>query len=205
MKSGNRSSNLFVWLKRTFFEYLYPARCICCKKEAPVGMKTSEYVMLADPDSELRGVFCGKCMSDFLASCAQKCPECGRPYLSCRCAPAAIRDAGIGETYVCFSYDKSRRVSAASKLIYSLKSMDNRDSVNFAAHLLCGRIRGVLENDTGNIVVTYAPRRRESVRVYGGDHMKKTAELIAKELGCGFAGIGWRPAVGYHGSQQASS
>lgn len=193
-----------TWLRRVILEYLYPPRCICCKNETPIGASTGEYVMLADPDSELRSVFCARCMSDFLTSCAARCNMCGRPYSSCTCSPDAVRDAGIDKTHVCFGYDKTRRGCASSRLIYSLKSMDNKDTVNFAAHLLCGRIKEVIGGDVGDLVVAYAPRRRASVREHGGDHMRETAKLIAKEFGCGFADAFYSRASGEQKKRSAA-
>lgn len=187
------------WGLRVFSEYLYPALCISCREERPLGMTTGEYVMKTDPDGVLRRCFCARCYSDFLVSRGVKCHACGKPYSICECAPPPLAKAGVTRTYACFAYEKERRKSASSKLIYSLKSAENRDSINFASHLLASRIRGVCGDDLADVTLTFAPRGSKNVRLNGGDHMKMTAKLTSRLLGCEFADI-FRN--GSHGEQK---
>lgn len=192
MGGGNRGRRVtfFRWASRAAGEYLYPARCICCRDARPAGMSTAEYVMLADPEGRLRQVFCEECAIDFKKSCDAVCRRCRRPAHECECAPEALRAAGVRRAFACFSYARGQRDRASSRLIYSLKDGRNRDSVNFAAHLLRRRIQlsGVFGGEYRSAVLTYAPRGRRNARLHG-DHMKKVAALTSRLLGCEFADV----------------
>ena len=182
---------IFSFLPRAAAEYLYPARCVCCRKSKPKGKPTAEYILLDDPDAELRQIFCDSCAEDFKKSCDTVCRRCGKRAYACECAPDALRAAGIRRAFACFTYEKGHRDSAASQFIYSLKGTENRDSVNFAAHLLSRRIAisGVFGDALTDVVLTFAPRGAKNIRRYGGDHMKAITELTAKYCGCAFADV----------------
>ncbi len=189
-KRDRRRVTFFRWARRAVGEYLYPARCICCREKRPEGGSAADYAMLADPDSRLRGVFCAECLRDFERSCGAVCKRCRRPAYECECAPDGLRASGVRRAYACFTYERGRRESASSSLIFSLKNGKNRDAVNYAAHLLRRRIRlsGVFGGDLAGAVLTYAPRGRKNSRLYG-DHMMRVAELAAELVGCEFEDV----------------
>lgn len=183
-ESGRGIVGAVRWAWRAASEFLYPPRCVCCRGEAPVGADAGRYAMLADPDSVSRGCLCARCLSDLETSKNELCSICGRPYCECECAPEALVSIGIDACGCCFSYDKGRRGCASSRLIYSIKSTENKDSISFAASLLAERIRRGGDLEISNAVLTFAPRRSRSVREHGGDHMMMTAKQLSRLLGC---------------------
>lgn len=184
-----RRVTFWRWFLRTFSEYLYPALCIACRQRRPMGPPTAYYVMRVDPDGVRRQCFCADCYFDFIKSCAELCRCCRLEAARCECVPAILADAGVDRAYACFFYDK-RRAGSASRFIYSLKCAENRDTVNFAAYMLLSRISesGVWGGDFSDAVLTYAPRGRDNARLHG-DHMKITARLLARLLGCEYATV----------------
>lgn len=178
------------WIPRVIGEYLYPARCIACRERRPMGPTTAYYVTRVDPDGVKRQCFCADCYFDFVKSCSAICRYCRCEASRCECVQAVMADAGIRRAYACFFYDKRRGGSSAAMLLYSLKHCRNRDTVNFSAYLLLSRIResGIWGGDFSDAVLTYAPRGRDNVNKYG-DHMKMTAQLLSRLLGCEFATV----------------
>lgn len=185
-----RSVGYISRLWRVVTEYLYPARCVSCKNEPPMGIPAHELMMKTNPDGCERQCFCEECYGDFVKSCQAQCPVCKKEISACECVTAALYGAGIRHAYTCFEYDKHRVKSAASQFIFGLKGTENRDCVEFAAQLLASRIKNSdVWHDAGSITITYAPRSRENVRRYGADHMRLTAKLVSKQLGCGFEDV----------------
>lgn len=161
---------------RALLQYLFPSRCISC----------GETVGATDADLTWTVCFCRECMSDFLRSSRCECAECGKPYSICECSTPNLYPLGITRVYSSFAYDKEKRKSAASRLIFKLKDCGSLDAVDFAAELLANRIEKALDREeitAADSVITYAPRRRGAVRTAGADHMKLTAEGAAKRLG----------------------
>lgn len=185
--SGGRVS-LFRRLTGAIAGYLYPARCISCRKAAPIDGPASGSTVPNDTDDALRQCFCESCTEDFRKSCNIVCGKCRRRFSVCECAPEALRASGVRRAYACFAYEKGRRDCAASRFLYSLKGTENSGAINLAACLLHDRIMesGVIGHVDSDVILTFAPRGRKNVRKYGGDHMKMTAKLTAKRLGCGF-------------------
>ncbi|MCD8314669.1 MAG: hypothetical protein LUD44_03475 [Firmicutes bacterium] len=160
--------------------YLYPERCIVCggetDREAPKG--------------SLPRIFCEECRLEFIEYCRHKCPGCGKTIYECKCSTKLLRSHGIDSVYKCFHYDKNARGSAASRLIFSLKSTENGASIDAAAKLLSDRIarEAMIEGyNARDFVITFAPRGGRSIRNYGADHMRLAAERTADNLGADFA------------------
>ncbi len=189
MKSKRNSEKLGFgkWLLRTVSEYLYPAKCISCGSGKVAGKDTLDMIMKLDPDGERRGCFCADCMGEFLDSVREVCADCGQSACVCECAPEALKNEGVDRVYSSFVYDKRQRGAPASRLIYSIKGTENRDSINFAAYLLAERLQKATYNDISEYIITFAPRRRRAVRENGADHMKLISCLTAEILG-----VEWR-------------
>ena len=86
-------------------------------------------------------------------------------------------------------YEPSNRTSPASALIYRLKVNITRRVTDFAAGELADLLKrsaGLLFDGTiakEDIMLTYIPRRRSTVKRIGYDHMKILSKAVAKRLG----------------------
>ncbi|MCI8388171.1 MAG: ComF family protein [Clostridiales bacterium] len=86
-------------------------------------------------------------------------------------------------------YRPDNTASATNSLIYKLKYSATNKIYDFAAAELAGMLRksaGILFSGAiprNNIIVSFIPRRRNSILKYGYDHMEKTAKLTAAKLG----------------------
>ncbi len=191
---GGGRVSLFRRLTGVIVGYLYPARCISCRRTAPMSGPASGSIMPSDAEDARRQCFCESCLENFRKSCNIVCVGCGHRFSVCECAPEALRASGVRRAYACFAYEKGRRDCAASRFIYSLKGTENSGAINLAACLLHDRIIesgvigsvGSIGNIGSNVILTFVPRGRKNVRKYGGDHMKMTAKLTAERLGCEF-------------------
>lgn len=159
---------------------LFPPRCASCGTVLSLGKGLNETCL------------CNECMSDFASSVRESCTECGQSFAVCECVPEFLKIIGIERAYSCFAYDKSKRKSAASALIFKLKSGADFATSKFCADMLASRLEkiGVMsKTELDSYTVTYAPRRKRAVRENGCDHMKKTAKLTAKRLGLPFESV----------------
>ncbi len=171
MRFSERLSGLF-----------YPERCIRC------GGRT-------EGKDALTRLFCPSCAEAFKKACEAQCTSCKRRRFECECVPDALFRAGINKSYACFAYDKERRGSPTSRLIFSLKDTSERRATALASHLLAWRIAssGLADAKEGereeDIVVTYVPRGRKNIRLYGEDHMRQASKSAAEMLHLGFSDV----------------
>lgn len=165
----------------------FPPYCVSCRRTLPWNESAAKE--FSGDAMRVPACFCAECVSDFAESVRAACPVCGESYAFCECVPDALRFAGAERAYSCFAYDKTKRKSASSALIFKLKDGKNSDVVRFCAVLLARRLEKaalVSGIDLGTYTLTYAPRRRRAVRENGSDHMQKMAKLTAKLLGLPF-------------------
>lgn len=165
---------------------LFPPYCAACRSALP---NVSSSLMTDDGTDRC---LCDACMSDFVSSVRETCRVCGEGCAVCECVPDGLAQTGVDRAYACFSYDKTKRKSASSAIIYKLKDCKNRDVTRFCAFLLARRLeKAAIASgaDLGGYTVTFAPRRRRAVRENGADHMEKTAKLTAKLLGLPFEAV----------------
>ena len=86
------------------------------------------------------------------------------------------------------AYDPDNPDAAASGLIFKLKRYATRRVIDFAADELISLIRDALPQlfdgsiPASDVIVTYVPRRRESIGTYGYDHMKLCAMAVARRM-----------------------
>lgn len=175
---------------------LFPPRCASCGNVLSVESGVNEACL------------CDECKSDFASSVRESCTECGQSFAVCECAPELLKLIGIERVYSCFAYDKAKRKSAASKLIFKLKSGTDSNTAKFCADMLASRLEKaelMSKTELNSYTVTYAPRRSRAVRENGCDHMKKTAKLTAKRLGLPFESVLVNTAREAQKSKAASS
>ncbi len=85
------------------------------------------------------------------------------------------------------AYDPTNHDTAASGLIFKLKHNATRRVIDFIADELISLLVSALPDirdgqDKSELIVTYVPRRRESIGQYGYDHMKLCAQAVAKRM-----------------------
>lgn len=107
---------------------LFPPRCASCVNVLSVESGMNE------------ACFCNECKSDFVSSVRESCTECGQSFAVCECAPELLKLIGIERVYSCFAYEKAKRKSAASKLIFKLKSGTDSNTAKFCADMLASRL-----------------------------------------------------------------
>lgn len=117
-------------------------------------------------------VFCPKCRLEYEKLKRARCPRCGAPQSACRCAPPML--TGVRAVHL-FAFDGA----LSRKLIYLLKRKDVRVLQNFFADELSSLLSPLCDGETA---ITYAPRAKKSVRLYGFDQAARIAKRVAKEL-----------------------
>lgn len=179
MKDRRKNKSL-IGVSHFVSSLLFPTRCVSCGD------------ILSIAAGRNGACFCDKCMLDFASSVRECCTECGQSFAVCECAPDLLKMMGIERAYSCFAYDKAKRKSAASKLIFKLKSGADFATADFCADMLVSRLEKVglmTKTEIASYTLTYAPRRKRAIRENGCDHMKKTAKLVAKRLGLPFESV----------------
>ena len=100
-------------------------------------------------------------------------------------------DGDFGKALYLAFYDPEKPDYAPDALVYKLKHRATRSLIKFVADEYAGLLeRGVPELfngafNSGDVIVTWMPRRPESVLGYGYDHMELAAKALAKR--CGFS------------------
>ncbi len=179
-----KKTGIFAVASRAIRAILFPPCCAACRCVLPPDRESSY--------ADAQGCLCDACMSDFVRSVREMCPVCGETYAVCECVPDALSCVGIDRAYASFAYDKMKRKSASSAIIYKLKDGKSNDVTRFCAHLFARRLEKAAltsDFDLDGCTVTFAPRRRRAVRENGADHMEKTAKLTAKLLGLPFESV----------------
>ena len=132
-----------------------------------------------------REPFCEECQKHWRDFLKVKCRNCGRTHNECICLPKKVIKINHGLAGWCVFYDASTN-GEINKLFSFLKHRYDREVVDLCAERMKERVRTIF-NSRGlrykDYVVTYAPRRRKNVNVYGFDQSKKLAKSLAKKLG----------------------
>lgn len=143
-------------------------------------------VICGEPISyDVKEGFCEECYEHWREFLRVKCRICGRPHYQCTCLPSKVRKINHGIAGWCVFYDASTN-GEINKLFSYLKRRYDRQVINLCAERMKDTLiglykgRGIGYND---YVVTYAPRRRKSVKKYGFDQSERLAKALANKLG----------------------
>ena len=155
---------------RELFSALIPELCALCRQ--PV-------------ENSRDCPFCVDCLLKWEASKREAAKEAlgGVPTIS-------FSDGDFGKALYLAFYDPGSPDHAPNALVYKLKHRATRSLMKFVADEYVGLLeRGVPELfdgtfDRDDVIVTWMPRRPESVLGYGYDHMELAAKELAKR--CGF-------------------
>ncbi len=129
---------------------------------------------------------CSDCLALWTKETERICPQCGKAYAWCCCVPERLRDAGC-DTLIKRAIYTARRPTVVSRLLLRIKDVNDRKAFYFVADDLMMPVFQYLlaqHVDVGQVVLTYVPRRRSSVRWTGHDQAKQLSRILAKRLGC---------------------
>lgn len=155
---------------RKLNDLLFPEICPLCGRPVEPGR---------------RGVFCHHCTVKWeSAKAAARMDHFGAiPSLEFESDNERFGKAAFLAFYEHDDYD-----SAVDTLIFKLKQSPTSAVTNFVAEEYIGMLRTILPEIfepcmRENIIVTWIPRRPESVKTYGFDHMKLVCESFASKCG----------------------
>ena len=129
------------------------------------------------PDAEENAVFCEDCLRHYLELKSEECLHCGKSADACRCTPQSLRGKVIWAAHLFSYYGK-----LSKRIIFMLKMKNYKPLQRFLAKELADLVIEVTNGNLDGYTITYAPRKAESVCLYGFDQAKVLAKLTASHL-----------------------
>ncbi len=131
-----------------------------------------------------QAVFCPTCLSRWeMAKRECRTAEHGLPVIDLSGQDGPIRFQGI----FCAYYVPGQRERISSMLIYALKTSRDRRIAEFAAGELAKLIADAILSSSSvtshSVILTWIPRRRETIARLGFDHMERVCRQCAAMLG----------------------
>jgi Predicted amidophosphoribosyltransferases len=159
-----------------FIDLFCAPKCVGCGKQLD--------------DSSLS--MCDDCAILWLGAKSEICPSCVKSCDACGCLPPLLSGNAAPSAFPqwCAFYDTANRESVSSKMVYRLKTRSDRRLVRFIAKEMSAKMVTRLRKSNiaaSDVVITFAPRSRESIEKYGFDHAKMLAKEIAKITNTEFA------------------
>lgn len=162
-----------------FIRLLFPPKCIICDD-------------LLSKESEM----CDECLEIWEKARLAKCPVCQKTARGCTCRTFHMMDTDmIGDRrmsalafYGKFGSEDKKDI-LVRRLVYALKTADDRSSVRFAARELSSQILRTLltaKEKPSDWKITYPPRSKRRIKKYAFDHGKQVARMISKYTGIPF-------------------
>lgn len=130
-------------------------------------------------------VFCPDCRMIYDNAKMRNCSRCAKILSRCTC-PNDYLDSHYVHDLVKVTRYIHDPTLPQNRLIYSLKQENRRDVLEFMAAELADAVRASQE-ECGEFLVTFVPRRRRAVLTYGFDHAQKLARRLAKKIGAHFS------------------
>lgn len=135
------------------------------------------------------GTFCGKCLEKYVKERDSTCPFCEMTASNCVCSTRDLKYNGsfAKSLHSFVFYRKENEV--LTNAIYSLKRSPDRNAEKlFAREMASQLLHLAFENecDIGEWYITFPPRGRKSVALYGFDHAKGLAKKVSKLTGATF-------------------
>ncbi len=136
---------------------------------------------------ESRSAFCPKCRLLWEEAKSESCSECFREAVACTCMPKKLSKSGALCLRKLIFYHAKKEHTPPNRLLYRLKHQPNDRLERFVARELAIRIREELrvlsiDNPSSQVVLTYAPRSRQAVRVEGFDQSRRMVRALSREL-----------------------
>lgn len=153
--------------------FVFVYRCVGC----------GEVLSFADS----RSAFCSKCRLFWEEAKSESCKECFREAVACTCMPKKLSKSGALCLRKLIFYHTKKEHTPPNRLLYRLKHQPNDRLEGFVAREMAIRVREELrvlspDNLAAEVVLTYAPRSRQAVRVEGFDQSRRMARALSREL-----------------------
>lgn len=155
--------------------YEFIGALICPHKCAGCG----EVLNLFSEDFDPSATFCPKCRAEWERAKILPCKTCRLAAIECSCVPDVLQDVPVASVF------KFGTVASADRLIYLIKRKRLPRVYDFVADELARRIISFSRErdiDLSNSIITYGPRKRNSIIRYGFDHGRTLAEAVAEKL-----------------------
>ena len=154
---------------------VFPPKCINCDELLDVEL--TERVI--DP-------FCPKCRLHFEHAKNDECERCGLEMKFCRCMPQAMSKVQCTALLKLMGYKNKDNSMPLRRFVYSLKRKSIKSRNTFVAEQMRAilipemRAYGLLPEDC---VITYLPRSRKNLALYGLDQSLILAKSLSKITG----------------------
>ncbi|MBQ9744394.1 MAG: ComF family protein [Clostridia bacterium] len=133
---------------------------------------------------EKKIAICEDCMKYWISNLDVLCDKCGYESEYCTCVNKRLLKS-VDFTVFCVFYKKNSN-NPVKNIVFRLKQEYRSQVFNFCADLMVARAKKVFAKHNislKNFVVTFPPRRKRAVSIYGYDHSYEVAKLFAKKLG----------------------
>ena len=131
---------------------------------------------------------CTSCLKSYTEICTRNCSRCAMPLSECSCSTPYLEAHYVKTLIKVFRYQNREENIAANSLIYSLKSDNRSDVLNFCTDELIDAMKASNIHPLG-CIITNVPRRRSQIVKYGIDHAKLLAENISKRTGATYMNL----------------
>jgi competence protein ComFC len=132
---------------------------------------------MALPDAEEDTVFCADCLARYQELKSEECLHCGKRADVCRCTPQSLRGKVFWSAHLFSYYGK-----LSKRIVFTLKMKNYKPLQRFLAKELADLILEATGGELDGYTIAYAPRKFESVCIYGFDQAKILARLTASRL-----------------------
>lgn len=136
-------------------------------------------------DYDLDEPFCDKCRVEWLKNLDIMCDDCGFDCENCICLPEKVREINHSLASFGVFYTPSE-MTPANRIVYRLKRDYKLEIIRFCADVIFKRAISLCEKykiDYTDYLVTFPPRKYDSVIKYGYDHAELLAREFAKRMG----------------------
>jgi ComF family protein len=129
------------------------------------------------PDAGKEDIFCPECFRLYSQLRSEECLHCGKRMDKCHCIPESLRGKVLWSAHLFSYYGK-----LSKQIIFNLKMKNYLPLQRFLSKELAEVILEAMGGDLSDYTVTFAPRKPESVCVYGFDQAKILAKMTAARL-----------------------
>ena len=168
---------------RRFFEAIceifFPPACISC----------GELVYMDYPAKS--PAFCEECAPIWERAKARQCRRCFREYAKCRCVPPLMKKGGVTALLKLVPWGSAAFSGVPEKVILGIKRLPYERTFSFLARELAPELTAYVREANGRLfaegktppetVVSFLPRRKNTVLYLGFDQAREIARKLADE------------------------
>ena len=163
---------LFYKAMRLLYNLLFPPKCVGCGE-----------LYQKDIFDECQIPFCEKCRLKWEYEKLDRCPDCELEMTICSCGSRLLKKLEVDDCVKLINYTPMKNTVGRSAIL-TLKRKKKARAFNYFATQLsfatAGRIAGF---DKEKTIITYVPRHKKGIAVYGFDQSKELAKRLSEELG----------------------